>query len=104
MSLTLFDYHSGDQISPKCPVDTENQDMSCSYHLKPIGLPLNRVECENTEPFYEVCQKKHYMERTTLGGASYAEVPGGARHPLEPTPWSRGSAPDDHARCSSSIN
>ncbi len=39
---------SGDQMLSNCRVETGKQGLSCPHHLSAIGLPLNAMECGNT--------------------------------------------------------
>src|SRR5437870_1258461 len=43
----LFHNYSDDPTLFKRPVETGNHGVSCFHHLRPIGPPLNPMECDN---------------------------------------------------------
>jgi hypothetical protein len=44
--LRLFEDTAGDETSSTGRVVTGNHEVSCSQHSRPMGLPLNPMECE----------------------------------------------------------
>src|SRR6266704_2808857 len=45
----LFHNYSDDPTLFKRPVETGNHGVSCFHHLRPIGPPLNPMECDLSE-------------------------------------------------------
>jgi hypothetical protein len=61
--LKLISSRSGDGPSSKQHVDTGYGGVSCSHHRRPIGLPLNPMECGEV---YQIGQSFRQNHRILL--------------------------------------
>src|ERR687896_1179402 len=59
MLLRLFETTAGDETSSTGRVGTGHNEVSCSQHLRPIGLPLNPMECG----FFFMCSLSPLLSR-----------------------------------------